>query len=269
MAATPTDLPAQYLLETGTDLSREQLECIGTLHDRHTIDMLATAGLRRGGRCLEIGAGNGGIARWMADRVRPGGHVLAVDIDTTRLVGGPGLEVRRHDIDEGVPDGGPFDLIHARMVLMHLPRRREIVTELIDALAPGGALVLGEYALSSFEPLAAPNRAAADLFDRVVRTTIDRIGRPGGICYEWAHEMDDYLVRAGLVDVHSERAIQTTAGAGTGCILYSNYIKQVAPRLHEIGISAGDLELFHALMLDPRFRAWQFEFNCVRAQKPM
>lgn len=267
-SSTPAETGQEYLLDTGTDLGREQLECLELLLDGHTTAALTAAGIRRGLRCLEIGAGTGSIARWMADRVRPEGRVVAVDIETNRLADGPGVEVRRHDINDGVADGGPFDLIHARLVLMHLSRRREIVTELIDALAPGGWLVLGEYLGPLFEPIAAPSRADAELFHRVVQTTIDSVGRPGGISYEWAHEVDEFLVRAGLVNVHNQRHMETTVGGDTGCILYRNYIRQAAPLLLEAGLGHEELERFGSLMLDPRFRAWLFEYTSVRAQKP-
>lgn len=258
----------EYLLDTGTDLGREQFECLELLLDDHSTRALAAAGVRRGDRCLEIGAGAGSVARWMADRVRPSGNVVAVDIDTTRLASGPAMDVRRHDINDGVPDGGPFDIIHSRLVLMHLSRRQEIVTELIDALAPGGWLILGEYLGPRYDAIAAPSRADADLFHRVVETVIDRVGRPGGISYTWAHEIDDYLVRAGLVNVHSARHMETTVGGDTGCILYRNYIRQAAELIRRAGVSDDDLGRFAELMLDPRFRAWMFEYTSIRAQKP-
>lgn len=91
----------------------------------------------------------------MADRVCPGGRVLAIGIDPSRLTEGPGLEVRRHDINDGAPAGEAFDLIHARLVLMHLHRREEIVADLVDAPKPGGRLILGEYFGPGYEPITA------------------------------------------------------------------------------------------------------------------
>src|SRR5262244_1620045 len=56
-----------------------------------------------GWRCLEIGAGRGSMARWLAEQVGPSGHVVATDIDTRYLqkLDLPNLEVVEHDILEG------------------------------------------------------------------------------------------------------------------------------------------------------------------------
>ena len=55
-----------------------------------------------GWRCLEIGAGRGSMAVWVAGQVGERGQVVATDIDVTYLkrLEVPNLEVRRHDILE-------------------------------------------------------------------------------------------------------------------------------------------------------------------------
>lgn len=60
--ATSAAADKEYLLDTGTDLGREQLECLELLLDGHTTAALTAAGIGRGQRCLEIGAGTGSIA---------------------------------------------------------------------------------------------------------------------------------------------------------------------------------------------------------------
>jgi predicted O-methyltransferase YrrM len=62
---------------------------------RHLIDL----GIAPGWRCLEVGAGGGGVARWLAERVGETGRVVATDINT-RFLGSidlPNVEVRRHN----------------------------------------------------------------------------------------------------------------------------------------------------------------------------
>ena len=69
-----------------------------------------------GWRCLEVGAGRGSMAVWLAQQVGPSGHVVATDVDTTYLdrLHLPNLEVRRHNIlDDSLdlPKPGTFDLV--------------------------------------------------------------------------------------------------------------------------------------------------------------
>src|SRR6186713_1369212 len=55
-----------------------------------------------GWRCLEVGAGRGSMAAWMAEQVGPTGHVVATDINTVYLqrIDLPTLEVVEHNILE-------------------------------------------------------------------------------------------------------------------------------------------------------------------------
>src|SRR5262249_39979846 len=98
-------------------------------------------------RCWEVGAGGPSVARGLAARVGPRGQVLATDIEVSPALaaaaGGP-LAGRRHDLARGAPprDRGPFDLVHARLVLVHLPDRERALRTMVDVLRPGGWLLL-------------------------------------------------------------------------------------------------------------------------------
>ena len=87
----------------------ERLAGIEATWDPGTRALLESLGVGPGRRCLEAGAGGGSIAAWMAERVAPGGSVLATDIDTQHLdpLSGGELEVRQHDLtrDELPPRG--------------------------------------------------------------------------------------------------------------------------------------------------------------------
>ena len=53
-----------------------------------------------GWRCLEVGAGRGSMAIWLAEQVGESGEVVATDVDVTHLkqLNLPNLEVRQHNI---------------------------------------------------------------------------------------------------------------------------------------------------------------------------
>jgi SAM-dependent methyltransferase len=100
-----------------------------------------------GWRCLEIGAGRGSMATWLANRVGKSGKVVATDVDVSYLerLDLPNLEVRRHNIlddplDELSP--GSFDVVCSRLVLFWLAGRQEVaIRRMVECLRPGGWLV--------------------------------------------------------------------------------------------------------------------------------
>jgi SAM-dependent methyltransferase len=127
-----------------------RLQLLETCRDPGTIGRLVRTGLAPGWRCLEVGAGRGSIARWLAARVGPTGSVVAVDIDPRFLTNMPeNVEVRALDIREDEVEPGAFDLVHCRALLMHLPDPARTLERLVAALRPGGVLLAeeGDYGL--------------------------------------------------------------------------------------------------------------------------
>src|SRR5437773_5494354 len=110
-----------------TETERQRLRALSDIYDPDTVRHLEDLGVGVGWRCLEVGAGEGSIARWLSARVGPG-SVVATDLDT-RFLGFPAsgnVEVLRHDVTADPCPGEPFDLIHARFVLCHLPGRQPV-----------------------------------------------------------------------------------------------------------------------------------------------
>lgn len=100
-----------------------------------------------GWRCLEIGAGRGSMALWLAEQVGPSGAVVATDIDVTNLrrLEIPNLEVVKHNILDSPLEPlepGSFDLVCVRFVLAHLSGRQEAALKrIVQCLRPGGWLI--------------------------------------------------------------------------------------------------------------------------------
>jgi SAM-dependent methyltransferase len=102
-----------------------------------------------GWRCLEVAAGRGSIARFLSDRVGPGGQVVATDIDIGYFAGfdRPNGRIIQHNIltDPLATLGGPgtFDLVHARFLLQHLFDDQDLtIARMMELLKPGGWLVI-------------------------------------------------------------------------------------------------------------------------------
>jgi SAM-dependent methyltransferase len=136
-----------YLLDNADKEAPGRFAALSALLDPGTIRHLEDRGVAPGWHCLEVGGGSGSIATWLAHRVGPTGHVLATDIDPRFLesLNLPNLEVRRHDIATDPLPEAAFDLVHARLVLMHLPERETALAGMISALKPGGWLIDEEY----------------------------------------------------------------------------------------------------------------------------
>lgn len=236
-----------------------------TLLDDRTEEFLAPTVATRG-RCLDIGAGGGTVARKLAER---GNSVVAVDIETDRLEESPGVEVRCHDINDGVPTGGPFDLVHARAVLMHLKRREEVLAALVDSLVPGGWLVLGEVTVTPVRVASAPSAEDEELFLRVLTTAIERLTGPSTMSFDWAFEAHGSMLAAGLDTVDSHAFAEPVVGGTALGQLARNYAQQLTPPMLAIGFTEDELGWFCELLLDPAFRAWYIQFVFTRGRKPM
>ncbi|MGH3831357.1 MAG: methyltransferase [Pseudonocardiaceae bacterium] len=63
---------------------RDRVLLLEQVKDPDTIRILESLPINESSRCLEIGAGMGSIAYWLAARCSRG-HVVAVDIDTRNL----------------------------------------------------------------------------------------------------------------------------------------------------------------------------------------
>src|SRR6266496_1216291 len=117
-------------------------QLLDPMHRRY-IDALGV--VRPGARTLEVGCGNGSIFAWLAERLRPGGRVVAVDLDLSLVdIRGPNLELRQSDIVADPVEPGTFDLVTARAVLHHVQNPDAAIVNMVVGLRPGGALLLIE-----------------------------------------------------------------------------------------------------------------------------
>src|SRR5437660_10611052 len=152
-APVDTTVPP-YLLDNAGREAPARFGALSAMFDTGTIRHLEERGVARGWQCWEVGGGGGSIATWLARRVGLAGRVLATDIDPRFLetLKVPNLAVRRHDIGSDPLAEETFDLIHARLVLVHLPQWRKVLQRLISVLKPGGWLLDEEFDSESVPP---------------------------------------------------------------------------------------------------------------------
>lgn len=136
-----------YLLANRQSPAAARLSALAELFDPSTFRHLDAAGVGPGQRCWEVGAGARTVPDWLAGRVGATGLVLATDIDTSRLDDPDppaGLRVLRHDVGVDAAPADGLDLVHARLVLTHVPGRDQALASMVAALRPGGVLVVEE-----------------------------------------------------------------------------------------------------------------------------
>jgi SAM-dependent methyltransferase len=225
----------------------ERLAALAELFDPPTFRRLDSLGLGLGWRCWEVGAGSPSVPAHLADRVGLEGRVVATDVDTGWMEGpadadatpSSGFEVLRHDVGkDGPPPGGPFDLVHARLVLVHVPERTAALATMVRSLRPGGWCMI-EDADPELQPLTCldetgPEQVLANRLRRGFRTLMAERGAD----LAFGRTLPRLLREAGLVDVNAEGSFPVTSGAAT--VLELATIQQIRGALVARGLATGD-----------------------------
>lgn len=261
--------PNDYTFDNHSFLATAQLASIESYLDPVTARRLAPPVVGRGYRCWEVGAGGGSVARMLARATGPEGLVVATDLNTAQLTAREGLVVRTHDVrHDPVPPGGPFDVIHARLLLLHLPERRSVLRTLAGALAPGGWLVVEEFdCVERPGVLYAPDSASANLFAEVMEAMLGALERRGADL-GWARDVYGEMAGCGLTSIEATVHAQSWAGGSMGALLYEVNAAQLRSYLLQTGLDADALWRFQNLMRDPEFAALSYQFVSTRGRRP-
>jgi ubiquinone/menaquinone biosynthesis C-methylase UbiE len=252
MTAATRDPDTQYAFNNDEPTAGDLLDALGQMLDEFSTKRLLAAGVREGARCLEVGAGRGTIAGWLGDQVGPTGTVVATDIKPQHVRPHPRVEVVQHNVVTDPLPEGPFDIIHARAVLQHLPERNEVLAKLAAVLAPGGSIVVEELETGwSRSVLATPDPRAHEIFASY-EETLSNVLRASGNDPTWCRRVHQAMRDTGLTDVDTE-AWQRSWIGGTGvCLLAFSGSTQLNDKLVAAGMAADDLETLRRLALDPR-----------------
>lgn len=252
MPAATKDSETPYAFSNDKPTANDLLGALGQMLDPFTTTRLTQAGVTQGMRCLEVGAGAGTIAAWLADRVGPTGSVVATDVRPQHVPSRPGLTTIKHNVvTDPLPDG-PFDVIHARAVLQHLPERHEVLAKLTAALAPGGVVIVEELEAGwSRAVLATPDPGAHEIFAHY-ETALAGIFKASGNDQTWARRVHTAMRDLELTDVDTQ-AWQGSWPGGTGAALLAYAgSSELHDKLVDAGMSAEELATLGRLALDPR-----------------
>ncbi|NUR71487.1 MAG: methyltransferase domain-containing protein [Hamadaea sp.] len=238
-ASQPED--QRYLLDNARVEAGERFTWLAELFDGVTRGHFDRLGVQAGSRCWEVGAGGSSIPEALATAVGPTGHVLATDINPAWLDAQAGYEVLRHDVvTDAPPEPGTFDLVHARLLLVHVPDRARALATMVAALRPGGWLLI-EDADTELQPLACldevgPAQERANRLRRAVRELMTRRGAD----MRYGRTLPRALRAAGLDEVSASGFFPV---GGTACDrLEAATVRMVRPELLAAGL-ADDAEI--------------------------
>jgi SAM-dependent methyltransferase len=246
-----------YLFDNAAERpTAQRFGSLETLYDPRTIRFLDATGVGPGWRCLEVGAGSGSIAAWLAGRVGDTGRVLATDIDPRFLAalagsGHPNVEVRQHDIGADPLPEGAFDLIHARLVFVHVPTAPAALAKLVAALKPGGWLVVEDFdpdfidrSFPTDDPAAA---IAHKAFGALAQLLVARGAGPG-----WARGLYGRFRDLGLAEAGVEGHLTIRPGGSTGALLdRANFAQSRAAAVEGGLLTDAEFDQMLALLDDP------------------
>lgn len=205
-----------YLLDNRALETEHRFDSLAALFNPVTFRHLETLGISEGWRCWEVGVGGPSVPRWLAERVAPSGHVLATDIDVrwAKEIGGDHVEVRRHDVANDDPPAGAFDLVHARLVLIHVPQRERALEHMVAALRPGGWLLVEDFD-PAMQRFACPDAYGPEQrLANKVRDGFRSLLAERGADLEFARRLPRLLRDAGLVEVQADAYIPLALPAG-------------------------------------------------------
>jgi SAM-dependent methyltransferase len=221
------------------DVAREAVRHghLATGFDAGSARLLSRLGLAPGWHVLEVGAGGGSLARWLADQVGAHGRVMATDVDL-QFVGDQPANVilRTHDIATDPLPAAHFDLAHARAVLQHVPAREQALATMVSATKPGGWVVIEDVDWLVFDAQDLP-----EPFATLHRTLRAAYVESAGYDPFWGRRLLAALGDAGLVDVESRGSVRTMHGATAGADWYVLALERAGPRLVADGLVDQDL----------------------------
>jgi ubiquinone/menaquinone biosynthesis C-methylase UbiE len=152
MSSAPKD--AGYILGySEEEHARLELQAEGL--ERGTRSALHKVGVAAGWKCLDVACGTASVTRILGGLVGASGAVHAIDLDET--YGQPAIDrlnsagprifsFEKFDVaGDAKPKGAPFDLVFARLLILHMANPVKAIQNMWSWVKPGGVLLIQDY----------------------------------------------------------------------------------------------------------------------------
>ena len=255
---------ANYSLSNAWDYARRRLTLLEQYLDPITHRRLSSLGLGKGWHCLEIGGGAGSVARWLSAQVGADGRVVGTDIDPRFLeeIREPNFETLKHDIAIDDLPVGEFDLVHTRWVLQHLADPEAAIRRMINALRPGGWLLV--EGMDFFPVHTAPSQLYVDLMVGLAGVIASSGGNDFG-----GRALPAMVAKQGLANVQAEGDFAVLNAGSPMAEFFRLSALQVRDGIVSSGaLPAAQFDAAITLLGDPGFWAFGPGGVAVRGQNP-
>ena len=264
--------PSRYWAATAeAGWERSRLELLQQRSDGLTFRRLSGLGPLAGRACLEVGAGAGSVAAWLAAQVGPGGSVVATDLDPRfldGLVAVGQLVVRRHDVLADPLEHAAFDLVHCRAVLCHLGDPLAALRHMALALRPGGRLLVEEADYVTLTA-ACPEHRRVDGWDRVAAEIMRYAATRSSIDPYLGRRLPGLVASLGLELVTHEGIVRVQQGGSAAAQLIRRSVEAHTALLVGDGVCSEDeLTAFTEALADRTFRFTDACSFAVWGQRP-
>jgi SAM-dependent methyltransferase len=263
----PNDV--RYMFDNDTPEAALQVKLLADILDDHTITVLEQLDVPQGGRCLDLGAGAGTVSHWMADDLVTSGHVDVLDLNPRHVAAHDRISVITGDVTTHPFADEQYDLIHARLLFMHLADREQVLARVAKALKPGiGVLVVSDWDTRHLADLIVRAPAAvADAF-LAFQNALIGVGEAAGMDSGWARRIPAVMADAGLVGVTAHTYNRVWVGGTAGLLLHACNSRQKQGELLAAGMTLEQLDTVRTAMSDPDVWAWHWPMHTAIGVRP-
>ena len=263
------DTTSYFAADFARDAERSRLSILEQTLDQITIGHLERLVFANGpapGRCLEMGAGGGSIARWLGERVAPGGTVVAADVDTHFLVDlPPTVEVRQLDLTADSLEPLHYDLVHCRLLLLHLADPMSALQKLADAVAPGGVLLVEEWDYATTH--AYQDHPLTEVVNRV-NDALFGLTLSMGINVWLGRELPDMVEATGLRDVDHMGSLRISRGTPEPTMQKASTALLRPALVGRELVQEAEIDDWFRALSDPTFRMIDYTTISVWGRRP-
>jgi SAM-dependent methyltransferase len=238
------------------EVEGKRLHALEEMGDPRTRQRLESLGIRPGWRCLDVGAGSGSVARWMAEQVGPTGRVVAADINP-RFLSASGtacLEVREHDVLERDFEPSHYDVVHCRALLLHLSSPELAIRRMAAAVRPGGWLLMEEADFGAWGAVD-PLYPGAAIFERATRAVWETLHRLEVMDVRFGRRLSTLVDQLGWKDADHDASLRVSHGGDSvgrfWAVTFSSM--RTSPLVEAAAITGDDLHTTLRLLDDPGF----------------